>query len=138
MSAMQDQPEVVRHENSPQKAIQRDIVSLHKKSFGRGPVKTKLYLHDDSLLLLMYEGHTASEETLHQAGGDRAVAQGRVDLSEALRRQFIQVVELHTERKVVGFMSSSQQDPDLFCHVYVLAPTDLLQLAEDPSAADPG
>ena len=134
----QRQPEAVEPENSVGTAIQRDIGSLHKKHFGRGPVKTKLYLHEDSLLLLMREGHTVTEEILHQAGGDRAVAQGRVDLSEALRAQFIQIVELHTGRKVVGFMSSSQQDPDLLCHVYVLAPTDLLHLVEDPSAARPG
>jgi hypothetical protein len=41
------------------------------------------------------------------------------------------VIERHTGRKVVGFMSSSQQDPDLLSHVYELAPTDLLTVVPD-------
>jgi uncharacterized protein YbcI len=114
-------------------AIQREIVQLHKQFFGRGPVKTKLYLHDDCAVVLMYEGHMPSEQTLLEHGGRRSVAQTRVDLSESMRKEFIAVVEHHTGRKVVGFMSSSQQDPSLFSHVYVLAPTDLLTVVpEEP------
>jgi hypothetical protein len=29
-------------------------------------------------------------------------------------------------RQVAGFMSGNQQDPDMICEVFVLAPTDLL------------
>jgi uncharacterized protein YbcI len=114
--------------DSLRQAIQREIIQLHKEYFGRGPLRSKLYMERDSVLVLMYEGHTRGEESLRQAGERRSVAQSRVDISESARRRFIEVVERHTGRKVVGFMSSSQQDPDLLSHVYVLEPTDLLDV----------
>jgi uncharacterized protein YbcI len=113
-------------QSDPCRTIQRDIIQLHKEFFGRGPVRSKLYMHPDSVVVVMYEGHTPGEATLRRAGESRSVAQSRVDISESARRQFIEVVERHTGRKVVGFMTSSQQDPDLLSQVYVLEPTDLL------------
>ena len=118
-------------QESPQRTIQRDITAIHKEFFGRGPIRSKLYMQPDSVLVLMFEGHTRGEESLHQAGERRSVAQGRVDVSESARARFIEVVERHTGRNVVGFMSSSQQDPDLLSHVYVLEPTDLLHVVEE-------
>jgi hypothetical protein len=35
------------------------------------------------------------------------------------------VVERATGRKVIGFMSGSQQDSDMLCEVFILAPSDL-------------
>jgi len=117
----------VAKEDTPRAAISRAIVQLHKRHFGRGPTNCKTYLHDDCVLVLMLRGHTASEGTLERAGQARGVAQTRVDISESVRQDFIDVVEQHTGRSVVGFMSSSQQEPSLLSHVYVLAPTDLFQ-----------
>lgn len=111
--------------------LQRDVVKLHKEFMGRGPINTKLYLHDDAVVVLMFNGHTTGEETMFDAGGHRSVAQTRVDMSESLRARFIEVVEGHTGREVVGFMSSSQQHPDLLSQVYVLKPTDLLSVVPD-------
>ena len=67
---------------------------------------------------------------MFQAGGGRAVAQGRVDISETIRKPLIEVIERHTERKVVGFMSSSRQDPDLICFTFVLDTSPLLEVIE--------
>lgn len=116
---------------STRATIQREIVKLHKEFFGRGPVRTKLYLQEDCALVLMFEGHMPGEQTLLEHGGRRSVAQTRVDMSESMRERFIEVVERETGREVVGFMSSSQQDPDLLSHVYVLKPTDLLSAVPD-------
>ena len=46
---------------------------------------------------------------------------------EVMRARFVAVVEEATGRQVVGFMSGNQQDPDMICEVFVLAPTDLLE-----------
>ena len=124
-------PKPASGSDSARATIQREIVKLHKEFFGRGPVRTKLYMHDDSVLVLMFNGHTPSEHTMLEAGGRRSVAQTRVDLSESIRDRFVEVIERLTGRDVVAFMSSSHQDPDLFSHVYVLAPTDLLSLVPD-------
>jgi hypothetical protein len=37
-------------------------------------------------------------------------------------------------RPVIGFMSGNQQDPDLMCEVFILAPTDLIDGHEFPFA----
>jgi len=120
--------------HGPQAAISREIVGLLKDLVGRGPTKSKTYLHDDCVVLLLREGHTRSEETMFEAGGGRAVAQGRVDMSETIRGQLIEVVERQTGRKVVGFMSSSQQSPDLISFVFVLDTSPLLEVI--PGDAD--
>ena len=96
-------------QNDPRLAIQRGVIGLHKELFGRGPVRSKLYMHEDSVLLLMYEGHTTAEESLLQAGERRTVAQGRVDVSERARTRFIEVVERTTGRKVIGFIAQLEK-----------------------------
>lgn len=111
-------------------AISREVVVLLKNLVGRGPTKAKTYIHDDCVFLLLREGHTRGEETMFAAGGGRAVAQGRVDMSETIRAPLIEVIERHTTRKVVGFMSSSQQDPDLISFIFVLDTSPLLKAAE--------
>jgi uncharacterized protein YbcI len=108
-------------------AISRDVVVLLKGLVGRGPTNSKTYIHDDCVILLLREGHTRGEETMFEAGGSRAVAQGRVDISETIRDPLIEVIERHTDRKVVGFLSSSQQDPDLLSFVFVLDSSPLLE-----------
>lgn len=107
-------------------AISREVVVLLKDLVGRGPTKSKTYIHDDCVILLLREGHTRGEETMFAAGGSRTVAQGRVDISETIRGPLVEVIERHTTRKVVGFMSSSQQDPDLISFVFVLDTSPLL------------
>lgn len=108
------------------RAIARSIASLHKEHFDKGPERVKCYVHDDCVLVLMYDGHTRSEMTLEAGGEEKAVAQQRVRSSDAIHDDLVSVVEGATERKVIGYMSSSQQHPSLLSHVFVLEPTDLL------------
>ena len=111
-------------------AISREIVGLLKNLVGRGPTKSKAYIHDDCVIVVLREGHTRGEETMFEAGGGRGVAQGRVDISETIRRPLLEVIERHTNRKVAGFMSSSQQHPDLLCFVFVLDTSPLLEVID--------
>lgn len=117
--------------------ISREIVGLLKKLVGRGPTKSRTYIHDDCVIVLLREGHTTGEETMFAAGGGRGVAQGRVDMAETIREPLIEVIERHTGHKVVGFMSSSQQHPDLLCFVFVLEISPLLEATgEDGESPD--
>ena len=38
---------------------------------------------------------------------------------------------------MIGFMSGNQQDPDIMCEVFILAPTDLVDDHEIARAAAP-
>ena len=109
--------------------ISKEIIGVLKREIGRGPTKAKTYLLDECVLVLLREGHTRREETDLRATGSRSVAQGRVDVSEAIREPLIAVIERETGRRVVGFMSSSQQDPSLLSFVFVLE--------GEPTAAPP-
>lgn len=108
------------------RAISRSIVTVLKEHLGRGPVKAKTYLHEDSVLVLMYNGHTVAEETLDAGGEAESVASQRVKASEAIRGELTAIVEAETGRKVIGFMSGSQQHPSLLNLVFVLDSSDLI------------
>jgi uncharacterized protein YbcI len=117
-------------------AISREVVVVLLKDLtGRGPTKSKTYIHDDCVLILLREGHTRSEDTMFEAGGSRGVAQGRVDISETIRRPLIEVIERRTNRRVAGFMSSSQQHPDLLSFVFVLETSPLLEVIDGDGEA---
>jgi hypothetical protein len=49
-----------------------------------------------------------------------------MEFQEVMRDRFVAVIEEATGRRVVGFMSGNQQDPDMICEVFVLAPTELV------------
>lgn len=111
--------------------ISREVVQVLKRKVGRGPTKARTYLNSECVLVLLREGHTPSEQTMFEGGGARSVAQTRVDVSEALREPLIQIVEQHMGRKVEGFLSSSQQHPDLLDFVFVLEDSPLTRADED-------
>jgi uncharacterized protein YbcI len=102
------------------------MVALLKEFYGVGPTQTKTYYHDDLVVCLMRGGFTRVERTLLEGGRTSAVIQQRMEFQEVMRERFTSVVEGAAGRRVVGFMSGNQQDPDMICEVFVLAPTDLV------------
>jgi len=107
-------------------AVSDGMVALLKDYYGVGPTQTKTYYHDDLVVCLLRGGFTRVEKTLLEGGRGAAVIQQRTEFQEVMRDRFVQVIESATGRRVVGFMSGNQQDPDMICEVFVLAPTDLL------------
>ena len=106
--------------------ISRRIVQLHKEFYGKGPTKAKTYYYDDLVVVLMRGGFTKVEETLLQSGRGEAVKQQRSEFQQAMRDPFKQVVEEETGRKVVAFMSTSHQHPDLLGELFVLESAEVL------------
>jgi uncharacterized protein YbcI len=106
-------------------AISDGIVALLKEFYGRGPDKTKTYVHDDLVVCLLRGGFTRVEQTLLEGGhGDNVIRQ-RMAFQQVMRARFEHVVEESTGRRVIGFMSGNQQDPDMICEIFVLAPNDV-------------
>ena len=108
-------------------AISNGLVALLKEFYGVGPTQAKTYYHDDIVVCVMRGGFTRVEQTLLEGGRTAAVIQQRMEFQEVMRPRFTEVIERATGRRVVGFMSGNQQEPDMICEVFVLAPTDLLQ-----------
>jgi uncharacterized protein YbcI len=113
--------------------ISEGMVALLKDYYGVGPTQAKTYSYDDLVVCLMRGGFTRVEQTLLEGGRTAAVIQQRMEFQEVMRERFIAVIEGATGRQVVGFMSGSQQDPDMICEVFVLAPTDLVTADETSS-----
>ena len=107
-------------------AISDGIVGLLKEFYGRGPTRAKSYYEDDLVVCILRGGFTRVEQTLLDGGRGAAVIQQRMAFQELMRDRFTAVVEHATGQRVIGFMSGNQQDPDIMCEVFILAPTDLV------------
>jgi uncharacterized protein YbcI len=113
-------------------AISDGIVALLKEYYGRGPTRAKSYYEDDLVVCLLRGGFTRVEQTLLAGGRGGSVIQQRMDFQDVMRDRFQEVIEQATGRQVIGFMSGNQQDPDIMCEVFILAPTDLVADHEIP------
>jgi uncharacterized protein YbcI len=119
-------------------AISDGLVALLKEFYGRGPTRAKSYYEDDLVVCLLRGGFSRVEQTLLEGGRGASVIQQRMDFQDLMRRRFESVVEAATGRNVIGFMSGNQQDPDVMCEVFILAPTDLIDDHEIQRSAPSG
>ena len=118
-------------------AISDGLVALLKEFYGRGPTRAKSYYEDDLVVCVLRGGFTRVEQTLVEGGRGAAVIQQRMEFQELMRERFEAVIEHATGREVIGFMSGNQQHPDMMCEVFVLAPTDLVDVDEISSMGPP-
>ena len=116
-------------------AISDGMVALLKQFYGHGPSRAKSYYHDDLVVCLLRGGFSQVEQTLLEGGRGSAVISQRMEFQDLMRDRFEAVIKAATGRDVIGFMSGNQQDPDIMCEVFILAPTDLLD--DDESVAHP-
>jgi len=114
-------------------AISDGMVALLKEYYGRGPTRAKSYYEDDLVVCVLRGGFSRVEQTLLEGGRGHAVIQQRMEFQELMRRRFEAVIERATGRRVIGFMSGNQQHPDMMCEVFILAPTDLVDMHEIPA-----
>jgi uncharacterized protein YbcI len=112
-------------------AISEGLVALLKEYYGHGPTRVKSYFEDDLVVCLLRGGYSRVEQTLLDGGRGTAVIEQRMQFQDLMREQFEGVVESATGRNVIGFMSGNQQDPDMMCEVFILAPTALLDPRPD-------
>jgi uncharacterized protein YbcI len=130
----QDVPTTSQEHGELLTAISKGMVALLKEFYGRGPTRAKSYYHDDLVVCLLRGGFTRVEQTLLEGGRGSSVIQQRMEFQELMRERFVAVIEERTGRRVIGFMSGNQQDPDIMCEVFILDPTDLLDDHEIPGS----
>jgi uncharacterized protein YbcI len=132
-----DIPTTTRTHGEVLTAISDGMVALLKEFYGRGPTRTKSYYEDDLVVCVLRGGFTRVEQTLLEGGRGSAVIQQRIEFQDLMRDRFEAVIEEATGRQVIGFMSGNQQHPDMMCEVFILAPTDLVDIHEIPSGEPP-
>ena len=118
-------------------AISDGMVALLKEFYGRGPTRAKSYYEDDLVVCVLRGGFSRVEQTLLEGGRGLAVIHQRMEFQDLMRERFEAVIEGATGQRVIGFMSGNQQDPDMMCEVFILAPTDLVDEHELPVRTPP-
>jgi uncharacterized protein YbcI len=101
--------------------LSREIVQLHARLYGRGPTKARSYLHGDYAVCILEEVFTTAERTLIAAGSGDHVSDTRKKFQEAVRGEFIEVVERITERTVRVFLSQVDVEANLALEFFIFA-----------------
>ena len=103
--------------------ISNALVGLHKRFYGKGPVRAKTFLVDNTVLCLLEGGFTIVERTLIDIGRDEVVRDLRHNFQLAMQEQFTQVVEDRLDRRVVAYLSQVHTDPDIAVELFMLEPS---------------
>jgi uncharacterized protein YbcI len=100
------------------------LVSLHKEFYGKGPVKAKTFLVNDTVICILEGGFTIVERTLIDAGEASAVHNVRHRFQAVMKAQFSGVVEEALGRTVRAYLSQVHTDPDVAVELFMLTPKD--------------
>jgi uncharacterized protein YbcI len=110
--------------------ISNALVGLHKRYYGKGPVRAKTFLVDNTVICLLEGGFTIVERTLIDIGRDQVVRELRHNFQLAMQTQYTEVVESRLGRRVVAYMSQVHTDPDIAVELFMLEPADHGVMAE--------
>jgi uncharacterized protein YbcI len=103
-------------------AVSNGITRLHREHYGRGATSAQTIIQRDYVVCFLEDIYTPLEHTLIQAGKEEAVRDTRQLFQQAMRTNFVEVVEGATGRKVTAFMSQNHFGPDMACEIFVLEP----------------
>ena len=101
--------------------LSREIVQLHARLYGRGPTKARSYLQGDYAVCILEEIFTTAERTLIDAGSGEHVSETRRKFQEAVKDEFIAVIERITGRTVRVFLSQVDIDANLALEFFVFS-----------------
>jgi uncharacterized protein YbcI len=105
--------------------IGRELLAIHHDTYGKGAAEVLVYLHDDSVLVIL-DGLELqqNEEFMIGAGMADKVVQIRTSFQEAIETTFRAAVERATGRRVISFASITKLDPNYAAEVFRLAPAE--------------
>jgi len=104
--------------------VSNAIVRIHKRFYGKGPVKARAHLSQDVLTVILEGGLTRGEQTLQDHGHEQEVVRSRLAMQQSIESEFRIAVESILYRSVRSFMSSNDPSNDLQAEVFVLHPRD--------------
>jgi len=104
--------------------ISRGIVGIYAQLYGRGPVHAQTYLHDRYVLSVLGEAFTTAEKTLLGAGRIDQVEGTRRAFQEAVREEFVEVVENAAGKSVAAFMSQIDAPTETAIELFLFESAD--------------
>jgi uncharacterized protein YbcI len=103
-------------------AISNGITRLHRDHYGRGAKTARTIIQRNYVVCFLEDIYTPVERTLIDTGNAEAVRETRQIFQQAMRPNFVEVVEEATGREVIAFMSQCHFDPDMASEIFVLEP----------------
>jgi uncharacterized protein YbcI len=100
-------------------AISSGVVRLHAHYYGRGPTRAKTFLRDEYALTVLEDVFTTAERTLVRAGCADQVKAARAAFQEAMRDEFVAIVEEATGRRVRAFIGALHIEPELATELFL-------------------
>ena len=108
----------------PASAISNGIVRLFRERAGRGPTKAKTLITSELVVVTLRDCLTTAERTLLECGAFDVVKQTRDALHDAVEADARTAVEAATGRRVVAYMASQHDDPEIGVLVFIFGPAE--------------
>ena len=102
--------------------ISAGMVRLYKEQLGRGPTKTRTWVHDNMVVTVLADSLTKAEETLATADNPEAVRELRRTLQGAMMAEMTKLIETTMHREVLCVLSDHSPGPDYAVEVILLKP----------------
>jgi len=116
--------------------VSNAIVRIHKRFYGKGPVKARAHLSQDLLTVILEGGFTRGEQTLQDHGHGQEVVRSRLAMQQSIESEFRTAIESILYRSVRSFMSANDPSHDLQAEIFVLHPRGSESLDGDGAARD--
>jgi uncharacterized protein YbcI len=102
--------------------ISNAVVRIHKRAYGKGPIKARAHLTRDLLTVVLEGGFTRAEQTLHRHGHSQQVIDSRLAIERAIENELRAAVETILYRAIRSSLSAPDPTNELQVEVFVLQP----------------
>jgi uncharacterized protein YbcI len=118
-------PKVVRTSDGQlATAIASMVVQVLRQYTGRGPTRSRTYLNDELISVVLQGTLTQAERALVADGKSDLVLSNRRAFQNIMRADLIAGIEELTGRTVIAFLSDNSIDPDVKVKSFLLAPQE--------------
>jgi uncharacterized protein YbcI len=115
-------------------AIASMVVQVLREYTGRGPTRSRTYLNDELISVVLRGTLTRAERALVADGKSDLVLSNRKAFQGIMRADLVAGVEALTGRTVIAFLSDNSIEPDIKVKSFLLAPAPA---GEGPAPAEP-
>ena len=103
-------------------AIANELGKMISDFVGRGATKSRAFIHQDVIVLLLEDGATRAEVNLVAAGRAELVRQQRDALQRAMEDDLVAAIQRLTGRTVRTFLSGLSTEGESAVEMFVLEP----------------
>jgi uncharacterized protein YbcI len=102
--------------------ISSAVVRLLGEYTGRRPTKAQTYIHEDLIVVVVYDTLTKVERSIVRNGSIDLVVATREAFQNGMKPDLIAAVERLSGRSTIALLSQNHIDPDIAIATFVLAP----------------